>query len=80
MIMENAKLKNNILLSGKEKHEVETIETKKPVLFELLNSLVLRLVMKNQKLKNDVKDRFAKLLLEHNADIITYRGTCNTAN
>ena len=35
MIMENAKLKNNILLNGKEKHEVEKSIPKKPVLFEL---------------------------------------------
>ena len=29
MEMENAKLKNNVLLNGKEKHEVEKIDTKK---------------------------------------------------
>ena len=44
MEMENAKLKNNVLLNGKEKLEVEKIDTKKPVLFELV---VLWLVMKN---------------------------------
>ena len=46
MVMENAKLKNNILLNGKEKHEVEKIDTKKPVLFELVD-----FVVSNEKLK-----------------------------
>ena len=37
MVTENESLKNNVLLSEKEKHEVEEIEkTKKPVLYELI--------------------------------------------
>ena len=41
MVTENEYLKNNVLLSGKEKHEVEKSEkTKKPVLFELIGFLV----------------------------------------
>ena len=50
MIMENAKLKNNILLSGKEKHEVEKIETKKPVLFELEDKFLI-FAVSNEKSK-----------------------------
>ena len=39
--MENENLKINVLLSGKEKNEVEKSEkTKKPVLFELIGFLV----------------------------------------
>ena len=41
MVTENENLKNNVLLSGKEKHEVEkSKKTKKPVLFELIGFLV----------------------------------------
>ena len=48
--MENAKLKNSILLNGKEKHEVEKIKTKKTVLFELGDKL-LSFVVSNEKSK-----------------------------
>ena len=49
MVMENAKLKNNVLLNGKEKHEVEKIEkTKKPILFELED---FGIVVSNEKSK-----------------------------
>ena len=50
MIMENEKLKNNVLFGEKEKHEVEK-KSKKPVLFELICFAVNNEILKVERLR-----------------------------